>query len=64
MEEPEEPHEMKLTLGSKRTTRTRTILFKRKAPNDMKNEDLNVKSWIITDRQLLIARPARHSVAT
>jgi hypothetical protein len=29
--------------------RTRTILFKPKAPNDMKNGDLSAKSWIIAD---------------
>jgi hypothetical protein len=53
---------MKPTLANTRMTGTRTVLFKRKAPNDMKNGDLNVKSWIITDRDGVISRPARHSV--
>jgi hypothetical protein len=45
---------MKLRLAHNPITRTRMHLFKRHAPNDMKKEDLLVKRWIITDRQLAL----------
>ena len=35
------------------TMRTRMLLFKRHAPNDMKKEDLIAKWWIIADRGTL-----------
>ena len=44
------PQEIRPRLAHTPRARTRTRLFKPKAPNDMKNEDLSVKSWIITDR--------------
>ena len=43
------PQEMKLRLAHNPTMRTRMLLFKRHAPNDMKKEDLIAKCWIITD---------------
>jgi hypothetical protein len=46
-EEVLEPQETRLTLA--KATKTSAALFKRKAPNDMKNGDLSAKSWIIAD---------------
>ena len=43
------PQAMKLRVAHNPTTRTRMRLFKRRAPNDMKKEDLIAKWWIITD---------------
>jgi hypothetical protein len=40
---------MKLKLAHNPIKKTRQVLFKLRAPNDMKKEDLFVKSWIITD---------------
>jgi hypothetical protein len=60
MEEPDEPHERKITPTITRMISRRTVLFKPKAPNDMKTGDLSAKSWIITDWELLISGPAQH----
>jgi hypothetical protein len=47
-----------------KTSRTRMRFFKPKAPNDMKKGDLNVKSWIITDPELIFAWRASDRVST
>jgi hypothetical protein len=52
------PQEMKLRLADTPSTRTRTLLFKRRAPNDMKKGDLVAKRWIITDPSPVLI-PAR-----
>ena len=40
---------MKLRLANNPRTLTRTLFFKRHAPNDMKKGDLIAEWWIITD---------------
>jgi hypothetical protein len=47
------PQEMELRLAHNPIPRTRTLLFKQRAPNDMKKEDLLVKWWIITEPILM-----------
>jgi hypothetical protein len=50
------PQEIKPRLAQVRIDKTTTALFKPEAPNDMKNEDLIAKLWIITEREHLLAR--------
>jgi hypothetical protein len=47
--EDEPPQETKPRQAQIKTNNAGTTLFKPEAPNDMKNEDLVAKSWIITD---------------
>jgi len=43
------PQEIRLATAHKPTIRTRMLLFKRRAPNNMKKGDLSAKWWIIAD---------------
>jgi hypothetical protein len=54
--DPYPPQETKFTPAHNKATKTRKRLFKRKAPNDMKKEDLIAKWWIITDLALRLRR--------
>jgi hypothetical protein len=47
------PQEIKLRLAHN-PSRTRMLLFKRLAPNDMKKGDLIAKWWIITDPEAVL----------
>ena len=52
------PHETRFKPAHKPTITTRMRLFKRQAPNDMKEEVLGAKWWIIADPVLVLMRPS------